>query len=83
MSANLIIPDLIFIIFMIDRVGRRKPLLWGTIGITIALICEAIVNSQIDTEKPQNGLSVAGVFFLFCVTVIFSRKLYGTSDVRI
>jgi hypothetical protein len=55
-------------------VGRRKPLLWGTIGITIALICEAVVNSQIDTENPQNGLSIAGVFFLFCVTVIFSRE---------
>jgi Sugar (and other) transporter len=70
----MILPDLIFIIFLIDRVGRRKPLLWGTIGITIALICEAIVNSQINTEAPQNGLSIAGVFFLFCVTVIFSRK---------
>jgi hypothetical protein len=71
-----ILPDLIFIIFLIDRVGRRKPLLWGTIGITIALICEAIVNSQINTEAPQNGLSIAGVFFLFCVTVIFSRKFF-------
>ncbi|KAH6692139.1 general substrate transporter [Leptodontidium sp. MPI-SDFR-AT-0119] len=64
--------NLIFIVFMIDRIGRRKPLLWGTIGITIALICEAVVNSQIDTENPQKGLSIAGVFFLFCVTVIFS-----------
>jgi len=59
---------------MIDRIGRRKPLLWGTIGITIALICEAVVNSQIDTENPQKSLSIAGVFFLFCVTVIFSCK---------
>lgn len=66
--------DLIFIVFMIDRIGRRKPLLWGTIGITIALICEAVVNSQINTEKPQKGLSIAGVFFLFCVTIIFSCK---------
>lgn len=68
------VQDLIFIVFMIDRIGRRKPLLWGTIGITIALICEAVVNSQIDTENPQKGLSIAGVFFLFCVTVIFSCK---------
>ena len=74
-------PDLIFIIFIIDRVGRRKPLLWGTIGITIALTCEAIVNSQIDTEKPQDGLSIVGVFFLFCVTVIFSRKQGEKSDI--
>ncbi|KAI9047420.1 hypothetical protein LZ554_008864 [Drepanopeziza brunnea f. sp. 'monogermtubi'] len=64
--------NLIFIVFMIDRIGRRKPLLWGTIGITLALICEAVVNSQIDTAHPQKSLSIAGVFFLFCVTVVFS-----------
>jgi MFS family permease len=64
--------NLIFIYFMIDRVGRRKPLIWGTIGIAIALTCEAIVNSQINADAPQKGLSIAGVFFLFCVTVIFS-----------
>ncbi|PQE15325.1 MFS sugar transporter protein [Rutstroemia sp. NJR-2017a BBW] len=64
--------NLIFITFMIDRVGRRKPLLWGTVGITLALICESIINSQIDDKNPQHGLSIGGVFFLFCVTVIFS-----------
>jgi len=64
--------NLIFITFMIDRIGRRKPLLWGTVGITIALVCEAIVNSRIDPASPQHGLSVTGVFFIFCVTVIFS-----------
>jgi hypothetical protein len=37
--------DLMFIVFFIDRVGRRKPLLFGTIGITFALIYEAVVNS--------------------------------------
>jgi MFS family permease len=57
---------------MIDKIGRKKPLIWGTVGIAIALTCEAIVNSQIDKANPQHGLSIAGVFFLFCVTVIFS-----------
>jgi len=64
--------NLIFIVFLIDRVGRRKPLIWGTIGIMIALVCEAAINSQIDADSPQHGLSYAGVVFLFCVTVIFS-----------
>ncbi len=59
---------------MIDRIGRRKPLLWGICAIIIALVCEAAVNSQINTESPQHGLSIAGVVFLFCVTVIFSCK---------
>ncbi|ATZ52076.1 hypothetical protein BCIN_07g05910 [Botrytis cinerea B05.10] len=64
--------NLVFITFMIDRVGRRKPLLWGTVGITIALVCQSIINSRIDPENAQRGLSIGGVFFIFCVTVIFS-----------
>lgn len=64
--------NLIFIVFMIDRVGRRRPLIWGTVAIAIALICESAVNSRIDRNNPDHGLSIAGVFFIFCVTVIFS-----------
>ena len=64
--------NLVFIIFIIDRVGRRKPLLIGTIAIAIALICESAINSRIDKTNPNHGLSIAGVFFIFCVTVIFS-----------
>jgi MFS family permease len=59
--------NLFFITFIIDRVGRR-------IGITIALICEAAVGSQVEgaTGSRKDGLSAAGVFFLFLVTAIFS-----------
>jgi MFS family permease len=64
--------NLVFIIFIIDRVGRRRPLIWGTIAISIVLICEAAINSRIDKANPDHGLSIAGVFFIFCVTVIFS-----------
>ncbi|KAL2139452.1 hypothetical protein VTI28DRAFT_5145 [Corynascus sepedonium] len=64
--------NLVFIIFIIDRVGRRRPLIWGTVAIAIALICESAVNSRIDKNNPSHGLSIAGVFFIFCVTVIFS-----------
>ena len=64
--------NLIFIVFLIDRVGRRRPLIWGTIAIAIALICESAINSRIDKNNPDHGLSIGGVFFIFCVTVIFS-----------
>lgn len=66
--------NLIFIVFLLDRVGRRKPLLIGTIGISIALICEAAVGSQVSsaTGSRKNALSAAGVFFLFLVSCIFS-----------
>ncbi|KAF2127788.1 MFS sugar transporter-like protein [Dothidotthia symphoricarpi CBS 119687] len=73
---NLVGPifNLIFIIFFLDRVGRKKPLIFGTIAISIALVCEAVLNSQVAgaTGSKKNGLSGAGVFFLFLVSCIFS-----------
>jgi MFS family permease len=63
--------DLFFIIFLIDRIGRKKPLIFASIGISIALICEAVVNSQ-NTDGSRRGLSIAGVAFLFLVSIIFS-----------
>ncbi|KAI6860726.1 hypothetical protein KC334_g21254, partial [Hortaea werneckii] len=39
------VTNLIFIFFLLDRVGRKKPLLFGAAGITLALICEAAVNA--------------------------------------
>lgn len=69
--TNISPSDLIFIVFILDRVGRRKPLLLGTIGITCALICEGVINSQ-NPEGTRHSLSIAGVFFLFLVSAIFS-----------
>ncbi|EME41417.1 hypothetical protein DOTSEDRAFT_156254 [Dothistroma septosporum NZE10] len=65
------IANAIFIFFVLDRVGRRKPLLFGAVGITIALICEAVINSQ-NQDGSRHGLSIAGVFLLFLVSVMFS-----------
>lgn len=66
--------NLIFIVFFLDRVGRKKPLIFGTIGISIALICEAALGSQVNgsTGSRRAGISGAGVFFLFLVSCIFS-----------
>jgi len=65
------IANAIFIIFLVDRVGRRRPLLFGTVAITAVLIAEAVVNSQ-NTDGTKRSLSIVGVFFLFCVTALFS-----------
>jgi MFS family permease len=66
--------NLIFIVFFLDRVGRRKPLIFGTIAISIALVCEAALGSQVTnaTGSRKDGISGAGVFFLFLVSCIFS-----------
>ncbi|PKY08304.1 general substrate transporter [Aspergillus campestris IBT 28561] len=65
------VTNLIFILFILDRVGRRKPMIFGAIGISLALICEAALNSQ-NEDGTHRGYSIGGVFFIFCVTVIFS-----------
>lgn len=65
------ITNLIFIVFLLDRVGRRKPMLFGSITISLALICEAALNSQ-NPDGQRLGYSIGGVFFLFLVSVLFS-----------
>jgi len=65
------IANFIFIIFLIDRVGRKKPLIAGAIGITLALIAEAAINSQNESGE-KKSLSIAGVAFLFMVSIFFS-----------
>lgn len=65
------ITNAIFIFFILDRVGRKKPLIFGAIGITIALVCEAGLNAA-NPDGTHHGLSIGGVFFIFLVSVIFS-----------
>ncbi|CAG7981303.1 unnamed protein product [Penicillium salamii] len=65
--------NLISMLFILDRVGRRRPMLFATLAIPLALICEAALNSQ-NTEGNRVGYSVGGVFFIFLVSVIFSMS---------
>lgn len=67
------IANLIFIVFILDRVGRRKPLLFGAAGITIALACEAALGSQ-NPDGTKTSMSTAGVFFLFLVSGQFMKS---------
>ncbi|WPH02755.1 MFS glucose transporter mfs1 [Acrodontium crateriforme] len=65
------IANFIFIFFILDRVGRRKPLIFGALGISATLISEAVLNS-LNPDGTRLGLSIAGVIFLFLVSIIFS-----------
>lgn len=62
---------MVFITLISDRIGRKRPLIYGIVAISIALVLESVVNSQ-NVDGTHHGLSIAGVAFLFCVTVIFS-----------
>lgn len=52
--------------------------MFGAGAITIALICEAALNSQ-NEDGTNHGYSIGGVFFLFCVTVIYSMSFGSIS----
>lgn len=65
------IANLIFIFLILDRVGRKKPLLFGALCITLALFAEAGLNAA-NPDGKRLGYSIGGVFFLFLVSVIFS-----------
>ena len=59
--------NLIFIFFILDRVGRKKPLLVGAFAITLALFAEAGLNAA-NPDGTRTGYSIGGVFFLFLGT---------------
>ncbi|OQD77735.1 hypothetical protein PENDEC_c002G03336 [Penicillium decumbens] len=63
--------NLIFVVYFLDRVGRRRPMLFGTIAISLALICEAALNPQ-NANGERIGYSIGGVVFLFAVSIAFS-----------
>jgi MFS family permease len=58
------IANLIFIFFILDRVGRKKPLLVGAFAITLALFAEAGLNAA-NPDSTRTAYSIGGVFFLF------------------
>jgi MFS family permease len=67
------ITNFIFITFFLDRVGRKRPLIYGAAGITICLIIQAALSSQ-NLDGTRHGFSIGSVFFLFLVSIIFSMS---------
>lgn len=65
--------NLIFVVFLLDRIGRRGPMLLATLAISLALMCEAALNSQ-NPRGDRVDYSIGGVFFIFLVSVIFSMS---------
>ncbi|KZZ95573.1 General substrate transporter [Ascosphaera apis ARSEF 7405] len=74
---NLVGPStcLFFIIFLADRVGRRKPLLWGACAVTLCLVGEAVFQA-VNQDGTKKGLSAMGILCIWLVTGFFSLS-YG------
>ena len=50
----------------VDKVGRRKPMMWGSLGLGISMMMIAILLSFKGTDK-QHATSSAAVAFFFTV----------------
>ncbi|QRV72944.1 Sugar (and other) transporter [Ceratobasidium sp. AG-Ba] len=70
--------NLFFIIFLVDRVGRKKPLLFGSFMLAACLAVETAINAQYppDSANPNKAAQGAGVAMFFIATSVFSVS-YG------
>lgn len=66
----------IFITFILDRVGRKKPLIFGAIGMAICLAIEAGINAKWGGKDANNpDAQRAGIAFI----ILFGSLFFGTS----
>ncbi|KAF8607787.1 general substrate transporter [Ceratobasidium sp. AG-I] len=70
--------NLFFIVFLVDRVGRKKPLLFGSFMLAACLAVETAINAQYppDSPTPNKTAQGAGVAMFFIATSVFSVS-YG------
>ena len=61
---------LIFITFIVDSIGRKKPLIWGTCALPVLFIVFAIINSK-NEDNLNKTASTAGIAIMFIYNVVF------------
>ncbi|KAJ7195653.1 general substrate transporter [Mycena pura] len=67
---------LIFIYFILDRVGRKPPLILGALGMAVSLAIEAAINAKWGGVNSTNhAAQTAGVAFI----IIFTSFFFGIS----
>jgi sugar porter (SP) family MFS transporter len=67
------ITNAFFILFVIDRVGRRKPLIFGAVSLVVLFsILAAITASFPPATNHNDAASKAGVAIIFMMTIVFS-----------
>jgi MFS family permease len=52
-----------FPVIFVDRFGRRKPMIWGSLGLGISMMMISILLSFKGTDKQHATSSAAAAFF--------------------
>jgi len=69
---------LIFIYFILDRVGRKPPLIVGALGMAVSLAIEAAINAKWGGVNSTNhAAQTAGVAFIIIFTSVFFGISFG------
>ncbi|KAJ7472655.1 general substrate transporter [Mycena latifolia] len=72
------IVTLIFIYFILDRVGRKPPLIFGAVGMAISLAVEAAINAKWGGVNSTNhAAQTAGVAFIILFGSLFFSVSFG------
>ena len=58
-----------FVFVLADRVGRRKPLIWGAIGMAVTMIIAAgiVATHQKPTHVTSSGIAVVAMIYIFVI----------------
>jgi hypothetical protein len=70
--------NFVFITFMVDRIGRRQPLIWGAVAMAICLAWQAGVASLFSHHNgySNTGAGIAGILSIYFFNMAFSWS-YG------
>jgi len=72
------IVTIIFIYFILDRVGRKPPLIFGAVGMAISLAVEAAINAKWGgTNSHNHAAQTAGVAFIIIFGSLFFSVSFG------
>jgi sugar porter (SP) family MFS transporter len=68
------VANLFFIIFVLDRVGRKKPLMFGagTLVVTYTILAAILATNPLDASNVNAAAQRAGIAMIFLTSIFFS-----------